>query len=426
MAERPPESPEEVLDALRAGAEPGAFERWVGRFEPSAWLAAARPRLDDLGRGDAEAILNVIEAFGAPDDYDRLATALAGQPDLAPERAWEALGLLEGLGVLQDYPELLARWEELGEELDPDRALDDLAALLAEGLPPESLGALEPDLRAELLDDLRDRLDPHALESLRRAVVASSSTPAASLVTAIDGRGRGVVAVVSAEGRGAAFVCDVLEGVVDVVGAEGLERPADFLAPFATDPARDVVEDRHDLALGLLAGALALGGHDRPEVRRHVDAVLGPGFVPAPFTGLVVAADLPALDHDEAARAAASILDSCPGWLDDSPLTREIAEEILLRAGGAPDPARDAGAYRYLFEHRLAARLELDRRMLAWMASFWAATDAPALARSCLALARDLADPSHAVPSHPFIVALATRSLRAAQASGPPPGPQLP
>jgi hypothetical protein len=37
------------------------------------------------------------------------------------------------------------------------------------------------------------------------------------------------------------------------------------------------------------------------------------------------------------------------------------------------------------------------------------------LARSSLALAWQLSDPQHAVPSHPFTVALTTRSLVAAQ-----------
>jgi hypothetical protein len=226
-----------------------------------------------------------------------------------------------------------------------------------------------------------------------------------------------VVAVVTREGlyRGAAFVCDVFEGVVNVGSVDGLDRPGDFLDAFAIRPERDVVQDRHDLALGLLAGALALGGHDCPEIRRRLDATLGPRFVPAPFGGLIAVEDMPSLDPAEAARTADLILDSCPDWRDDSPLTREIAEEILLREGGPPDPARDAGAYRYLFEHRLAGRLELDRRMLSWMASFWAATNAPELALACASLARDLVDPSLAVPGHPFIVALATRSLRAAQ-----------
>ena len=49
------------------------------------------------------------------------------------------------------------------------------------------------------------------------------------------------------------------------------------------------------------------------------------------------------------------------------------------------------------------------------MASFWDASDRPDLARSALALDRQLADPQHAVPAHPFTVELTTRSFRAAR-----------
>ncbi len=111
------------------------------------------------------------------------------------------------------------------------------------------------------------------------------------------------------------------------------------------------------------------------------------------------------------------MLDSCPTWLDDSGLTYEIAEEIALREiDRSPDPKRDAGAYRYLFEHGLQGQLELFRRMLLWMASFWQATGDHDLGRSALALAGQLSDAQHAVPGHPFTVALTTRSLLAAQA----------
>ena len=60
-----------------------------------------------------------------------------------------------------------------------------------------------------------------------------------------------------------------------------------------------------------------------------------------------------------------------PGWIS-SPLTFELAEEIWLREGRtAADPDRDAGAYRFLFEHRLIHCLELYQRMLLWMAWLW-------------------------------------------------------
>jgi len=54
--------------------------------------------------------------------------------------------------------------------------------------------------------------------------------------------------------------------------------------------------------------------------------------------------------------------------------------------------------------------------MLYWMASFWQGADRPYLGQSALTLAEQLSDAQHAVPSHPFVVDLITRSLVAAQA----------
>jgi len=55
--------------------------------------------------------------------------------------------------------------------------------------------------------------------------------------------------------------------------------------------------------------------------------------------------------------------------------------------------------------------------MLLWMGWVWHASGRLELARSAFALAGQLSDDQYAVPSHPFTVALATRSLRAAQES---------
>ncbi len=110
------------------------------------------------------------------------------------------------------------------------------------------------------------------------------------------------------------------------------------------------------------------------------------------------------------------MLDACPTWLERSALTFELAEEITLREGSfAPDPIRDAGAYRFLFEHLLVHRLEMYRRMLLWMAWVWQGSGRPELSRSAFALACQLSDEQYEVPSHPFTVALSTRSLQAAQ-----------
>ena len=53
--------------------------------------------------------------------------------------------------------------------------------------------------------------------------------------------------------------------------------------------------------------------------------------------------------------------------------------------------------------------------MLLWMAWVWHASGRVELARSAFVLAGQLSDEQYAVPSHPFTVALSTRSLHAAQ-----------
>src|SRR5262249_36980092 len=127
--------------------------------------------------------------------------------------------------------------------------------------------------------------------------------------------------------------------------------------------------------------------------------------------------DAASIPDEEIPWRADQVLDACPSWLDSSSLTYELAEEIHLREGRAvADPARDAGAYRFLFEHRLLHRLERYQRMLMWMAWLWCSAGKTDLARSALALACQLSDEQYAVPSHPFTVALTTRSLEAAQA----------
>src|SRR5262249_49032801 len=122
-----------------------------------------------------------------------------------------------------------------------------------------------------------------------------------------------------------------------------------------------------------------------------------------------------AVPEGELARSADRILDACPTWLDRSALTVELAEEIALREGfRSPDPIRDAGAYRYLFEHLLIRRLDLYSRMLLWMGWLWHSSR-PDLSRPAFVLATQLSDEQYAVPAPPFTVALTTRSLRAAQ-----------
>ena len=96
------------------------------------------------------------------------------------------------------------------------------------------------------------------------------------------------------------------------------------------------------------------------------------------------------------------------------PLSAARHGDALFRASSGPDAA---GRFRYLFEHRFLSQLELYRRMLYWMASFWQAAGREYLGQSASALAEQLSDAQHSVPSHPFTVELITRSLLAAQAN---------
>jgi hypothetical protein len=244
-----------------------------------------------------------------------------------------------------------------------------------------------------------------------------------SLVTPVDGLGRGTVVVSSrwsGQRRTAAFWCDVRRGILEVVGDVEPDTPSagrlldEWIEQTGGDCARDVPW----MALRLLAGSLWLCGPTVPAaVRDWLDGTIGPTFQPSGLTGIVPGMEEATIPDQELAARAHEVLDACPSWLDRSPLTFELAEEITLREGlSPPDPDRDSGAYRFLFEHLLLHRLELYRRMLFWMAWVWQGSARADLARSAFALACHLSDEQYEVPSHPFTVALSTRSLEAAQA----------
>jgi len=493
------ESPGSLLDALRDGRDwdearqETQIARLVERFPVDALRDAIRARLGHLGGRDGEAILRLAEAYATPEILGELARALVDQPDLAPDRAWEALSLLEGSGLIEAHPDLAERWDELGETFESDDALATLVEQLEEEpegswVALQGLGAVEPEVRAEILGGLGDfpsgpglvaflrllafahdpttrvsalsalasRADDDALHraawasialdhpeagvrdrAYRRLGIAADASvaggiagsarprpePAGSLVTALDGSGRGTVVLASRD-RGrwvvASFLCDVWGGVIEAVGQVG-DDPALAAGVFEECVASGdlaAVEDAPELAEGLLGGSLLLcGPATNPVLRYWIERTAGPDFRPRPFVGLFGDERLAEHALDMLAEAAWSILEACPDWLDRSALTYDLAEEIALRSVEAPpDPRRDAGAFRYLFEHRLVGRLEHYRRMLLWMASFWHASGEPDLAQSALALAWQLSDPQHAVPGHPFAVALTTRSLLGAQA----------
>ncbi|MEO6807903.1 MAG: hypothetical protein ABI353_02185 [Isosphaeraceae bacterium] len=494
----PFDSPDTLLNALRdhpdwdESRREALFDRLIGRFPRALVIAAVRSRLGDLSGADAEATLRVVEAEDAPDLFQTLADAVRNQPNLPPERAREALALLQGVGLLDHDPALAERWTNLNEAIDDSGSLAELAAQLDEGpdaawIALQGLEAIEPSVRAEIVAGLADQpVSPGLIAFLRMLAFTHEPTTRAaaldalerlpgehpgvadawaeiavdhpeaevagrarnwlgcaagtsldrvmqpdrdgprlrrSLVTALDGQGRGTIVLVAEDGgawTASAFLCDVFDGVREAVGRIGRDRDdaEAFLAEFASQPDRDAVADVPELAIGLLAGSLMLcGPESSPALRFWLERTVGPGFRPGPFPGS------PGLDDGEvapsarAAEPARDVLDACTDWLDDSDLTYDLAEELLLRDGGAaPDPVRDSGAFRYLFEHRLQGRLELYRRMLLWMASFWRSSQAPELSNAARMLAAQLADPQFDVPGHPFIVALIRRNLERAQA----------
>jgi hypothetical protein len=256
-----------------------------------------------------------------------------------------------------------------------------------------------------------------------------------SLVTPIEGQGRGFVVVSinqAGQRRTASFWCDVMEGILDVVGEVEPDSNAAgrLVEDFVHQAGADSVAEGPELALGLLGGCLSLSGPKIPvAVRDWLDGTLGPGFQAPAMPGIIPGWEDLTIPDAQLPRCADQVLDACPCWEDDSVLTFELAREIHLREGrSAADPGRDAGAYRFLFEHLLIHRLERYRRMLMWMAWLWQSSGKTELARSAFVLASQLADEQYAVPSHPFTAALTTRSLEAAQArlrsgEGPRRGP---
>jgi hypothetical protein len=263
-------------------------------------------------------------------------------------------------------------------------------------------------------DDRSPRDGPGALpDRVRLRLVAT-------LVTPVDGSGRGSIGLSVSNAlhrRTAAFLCDVRSGVCDALGeVEPESETAGGLLDELEDQAEsDCARNAPDLALGLLSGSLTTcAGAVPPTVREWLDLMLGPEFQASPVPATIAGIDPSSISSAEMATRVPALLERCPSWLDLSPLTFELAEEIRLREG-RPHPSRDAGLYRFLFERRLIGRLELYRRMLLWMAWFWKSSGSTDLSNVALACATELSDEQYAVPSHPFTVELTTRSLLAAQ-----------
>jgi hypothetical protein len=385
------------------------------------------PDLESEGVPDASG--EPAEAAVRPGEIDGMGWLgeIVAQLEQDPEQCWPALEslaavdgevcvrIIAALAAYRDIPGVRALLHLLGSSRVPVIRTAARLALPAETLPALPVGRGEAELAV-------------APSPLAGRIVRS-------LVTALDGEGRGTIVISIRDGahrRTVAFRCDVLRGILDVVGEVEAEHPSSgSLVDEWIDRAEgDYALDVPELAVRLLGGSLGLSGPAvSARVRAWLDGVFGPGGLPAGLPASVPGRE-EAVPDDEMSARANLVLDACPSWLDRSALTFELAEEITLREGrSTPDPVRDVGAYRYLFEHTLSRRLELYARMLLWMAWVWHASGRSELARSAFALAGQLSDEQYAVPSHPFPVALATRSLQAAQEellTGDDPGSRAP
>ena len=107
-----------------------------------------------------------------------------------------------------------------------------------------------------------------------------------SLVTALDGEGRGTIVISVRDGdhrRTAAFRCDVRLGILDVVGEVEPEHPysGGLIDEWIERADGDYVPDVPELAVRLLGGCLGLSGPAAPaRVRAWVEGVVGPGGLP--------------------------------------------------------------------------------------------------------------------------------------------------
>ncbi len=408
--------PERIWDAMLLLEEAGVLSNYPALLELRAELEEnldEESSLDELAEqleGSPEGTWLALQGLGAvePEVRTQIIAGLARVP--------LRKGLIEFLRLLCFAHDPAARSAALDAIARPEPDNADLVAAW------ESLVADNPF--DEVVSTAKKCLEQTRKREIATLPGTNRLAPLCvrSLVTSVDGKGQATI-VISSNRDGfrvtAAFLCDLKRGVRDVFGqvdTDASQGDETFRA-FSGGNEFEVIEDSHELALRLLGGSVMLcGAEASPVLRYWLEEAVHPGFQPLPFPAPYPGWDPSSLLFDEMHERAEAVLDACPTWTDLSPLTYEIAEEIDLREGNStPDPKRDAGAYRYLFEHRLLSQLEMYRRMLYWMASFWQASGADDLGRSALAFASQLSEAQHAIPAHPFTIALTTRSLAAAQ-----------
>src|SRR5262249_11097563 len=160
-----------------------------------------------------------------------------------------------------------------------------------------------------------------------------------TVVTAVDGAGRASIGLSSSTDdwrSSAVFLCDLERGVIDVVGQleEDSEEAGGLLRDLWSQAAGLGLKGAPGLALGLLARGLMLGGGSvLPSVNEWLERTLGRGFRPRPFPAPGGQPGPELMNRSDLLLRANEILEACPTWLDSSPLTFALAEEIVLREG---------------------------------------------------------------------------------------------
>jgi hypothetical protein len=492
------EKPEVILDRLPVVMRTDEamcaeiVEQLITAFPIGRLREAVLPRLGDL-RGVRGGVLLQLAAVFADEELGiALAEALSEQPDLPADRAWEALEIVQGLDLLDRYPELAIRQEELDDLIgEDDFSLDELAEHLDGNndevwIALQGLAGIESEVRVDIIRGLAERRpireglvellrlltyahDPTTQEAALAALESFKDDPLAlaawirlrneqddpivlsraklavgpgkeiaertgvkpqgneprllhASVSALDGEGRWLV-ILAAEHQGewpvAIFTADVFQGVIDVLGVvadseEAMEEMREALS--ADHRSREWLADAPELALGMLSGSLMLCGPETPPSLRYwLERTLGVNLAGRPLLAPMAEEGFGEWTAEQALDDVRAILDAAPGWVDRFKLFDEFAKELLFRNEQIPDPVRDSGAYRFLFENRLLDRMELDRRILMGMSLFWRAGGENKLSTAASKLAEQLADEQFVVPGHPFVVEFTTRSLLAAQ-----------
>ena len=393
--------------------------------------------------------------------------ALIGEIDHDPGESWRAfkglesvdvetrLKIIEGLAELDPGPGVMGLLDLLASEGDDltRQAATIAREQLSRDEPESAAGeiASEPAEEEQADEGTGERAShgdgrsreivlrgegPHPNRAITRWWEGPRLNLMDSLVTAVDGAGRGAIGLsVSREGRRATalFLCDVVEGVQTAIGQveEESAQAGELLSEYRASAIVPGLDGAGELGLRLLSGELMLNALPIPEQVAHwLEQTLGSSFKAQAFPAPNVGGDLEPTGNAEMLHRAEQIFDACPTWLDSSALTFELAEEIVLREGRTTaDPRRDSGAFRFLFEHRIIHRLEQYGRMLLWMSGFWQQANESALARSARMFAIQLSDEGNTVPAHPFAMVLSARSLNAAQEEtgnriGPQSGPR--